>query len=422
MSVDVFNNQLEKHSQNSVAGIHSESIRNSIEEKSFQYHEQLSQVITLSLNDQHFAINLEILKEIVNTFKITKLPAVTNNFYGVMSLRGQVIGVLNLKSCLGIEPVSYGEHSVVIVIEYEGSMVGLIADSISEILNVQSNQVEKLSEKFSGSQQEYFSGVIKTKQRLYSIIEPEKIVASHIHILHQQESIMTVALQSRQTTDQNQIGETVQLVTFKIHSDEFAVPISEVQEINKVFAVTHVPRAPEFVEGVINLRGQIVPVINLRERFQIEKSPKDKNTRVIITLLEDKRIGLIVDAVSEVVRVPSESIKKAPAETVGSDNGFIQGLVQVGNRLLIVLKLEKVLSLEETADLHNIKQLLISNEMPKEEDHEEQTVSEKNDELQASNPLNEVIDVPVMPEPNKKKKIAVKILRRKKSASNRSRN
>src|SRR5512140_873748 len=100
------------------------------------------------------------------------------------------------------------------------------------------------------------------------------------------------------------VDSLLQLVSFSIGEEEFGVDILKVQEINRMVEVTRVPNAPEYVDGVINLRGKVIPIIDLRRRFGMERKGKDKNTRIIVVELSGKILGFVVDAVSEVLRIP----------------------------------------------------------------------------------------------------------------------
>jgi purine-binding chemotaxis protein CheW len=146
-------------------------------------------------------------------------------------------------------------------------------------------------------------------------------------------------------------GEILQLVSFKIGNEEFGVNILNVQEINKMTQITKVPNAPEFVEGVINLRGRVIPVINLRTRLKLEKKESDKDTRIIVVDIEKNTVGFIVDGVSEVLRIPV-SITEAPPEIVaGVDSEFIKSVGKLEDRLLILIDLDKILSNKEKVSL-----------------------------------------------------------------------
>lgn len=149
-------------------------------------------------------------------------------------------------------------------------------------------------------------------------------------------------------------SEILQLVSFKIGNEEFGVDILNVQEINKMTQITRVPNAPDFVEGVINLRGRIIPVIDLRTRLKLDKKEHDKDTRIIVVEISNKTVGFIVDAVKEVLRVPV-SITEAPPEIVtGIDSEFIKSVGKLDDRLLILIDLNKIITNVEKQELESV--------------------------------------------------------------------
>ncbi|HMN25519.1 MAG TPA: chemotaxis protein CheW [Ignavibacteriaceae bacterium] len=138
--------------------------------------------------------------------------------------------------------------------------------------------------------------------------------------------------------------ELLQLVSFKIGDEEFGVDILSVQEINRMSQITKVPNTPEFIEGVINLRGRIIPVIDLRVKLGMTRKEHGKNTRIVVVELKGQTIGFIVDEVSEVLRIP-KNITEAPPDMVGGMNSdYITSIGKLEDRLLILLDLEKILS------------------------------------------------------------------------------
>ncbi len=145
--------------------------------------------------------------------------------------------------------------------------------------------------------------------------------------------------------------ETIQVVSFKLGSEEYGVDIAQVQEINRMVTVTHVPRAPVFMEGVINLRGQLIPIIDLRTRFGMPRTEHTKNTRIVVTEIGAKRVGMVVDSVSEVLRLPIEQIEDAPEMITGVDTEYIRGVGKIDDRLIILLDLAKVISGAEKREL-----------------------------------------------------------------------
>ena len=108
--------------------------------------------------------------------------------------------------------------------------------------------------------------------------------------------------------------------------------------------ITKVPRAPEFVEGVINLRGKVIPIIDLRRRFGLASKAHDKNTRIIVIEINNIIVGFVVDAVSEVLRIPASTVEPPPPVVAGVDSDYISGVGKLQDRLLIMLDLDKLLS------------------------------------------------------------------------------
>jgi purine-binding chemotaxis protein CheW len=142
-----------------------------------------------------------------------------------------------------------------------------------------------------------------------------------------------------------------QLVVFTLAKEHYGVRIAVVESIIKLQPITAVPCSPAFVEGVTNLRGRVLPVIDLRKRFNLPAEESTKDTRIVVVEMSGTLVGMIVDAVSEVLRVPAESVEPPSPIMTTVDSAFITGIAKVGERLIILLDLEKVLSPEEKADL-----------------------------------------------------------------------
>ena len=148
-------------------------------------------------------------------------------------------------------------------------------------------------------------------------------------------------------------GDLLQLVSFVVGEEEFAVSILAVQEINRMMQITRVPQSPPFVEGVINLRGKIIPVINLRERFGMDKLENVEDMRIIVVEVNDRVIGFTVDQVNEVLRISADIVDSAPQMSLSGnvDRDYVQGVGKLDDRLLILLSLECLFSDEELTEL-----------------------------------------------------------------------
>lgn len=148
-----------------------------------------------------------------------------------------------------------------------------------------------------------------------------------------------------------QTGELLQLVSFNIGSEEFGVDILKVQEINRMVEITRVPQAPNYVEGVINLRGKVIPIVDLRKRFNLEVKEYDKNTRIVVVDISGNIMGMVVDSVSEVLRLPSNTIEPPPEIVASINSEYIKGVAKLEDRLLIFLDLSKVIDVNEMSGI-----------------------------------------------------------------------
>lgn len=146
-------------------------------------------------------------------------------------------------------------------------------------------------------------------------------------------------------TEEKTIENENQLVCFKLGKEEFGLDIMKVQEIIKVPEITKVPRTPSFVQGALNLRGKILPVVDLRTLFDLEETERNESNRIVVVNIKGKTTGIIVDSVSEVLRLPKNSIEPPPPIVSGIQAQFLEGVGKLkdGKRLVILLNLDKIL-------------------------------------------------------------------------------
>lgn len=146
-----------------------------------------------------------------------------------------------------------------------------------------------------------------------------------------------------------------ELVSFKLGVEEFATPIRWVREIIRYLQITTVPNTPDFVEGVINLRGRVIPVIDLRKRLNLPTKKEEKQTRILNIEIDNKLVGFIVDEVTGVITIPSNIIEKTPDIIVaGVESVYITGVCKLEGRLLILLDFDRVLHVSEKDKLKKI--------------------------------------------------------------------
>lgn len=148
----------------------------------------------------------------------------------------------------------------------------------------------------------------------------------------------------------------IQLVSFELGGEEYGVDVLAVREIIRMPAITRMPNTQDYVEGIINLRGTVVPIISLRKRFGLCESETDHNSRILVMEVGDGMTGFVVDAVSEVIRIRSTEIQPPPSLVLsqGVSQEFITGVYNHGERLLIIVDLGRMFSSEEQEYLHSI--------------------------------------------------------------------
>ncbi|MDW7651002.1 MAG: chemotaxis protein CheW [Bacillota bacterium] len=155
--------------------------------------------------------------------------------------------------------------------------------------------------------------------------------------------------------NEEQSHDELQLVAFYLQGEEFAIDIQKVREVLKLTQITPLPQSLHFIEGVINLRGEVIPVVDLRKRFQISDSGRTDHTRIIIVEIDESLVGLIVDSVSEVLHLSATAVDPPPRRLAGTRTEFISGVGKLGERLIIIMNLERILSTEEQVELEQLQ-------------------------------------------------------------------
>jgi purine-binding chemotaxis protein CheW len=147
------------------------------------------------------------------------------------------------------------------------------------------------------------------------------------------------------------LSSSVQLVSFRVGNEQYGIHIRQVQEIIRMPEITQLPQTDDFIKGIINLRGNIIPIIDMRTRFNMEENEYSELTRVIVLSLDEKFIGIVVDSVSKVLELPDGAIEDAPDIINGLSKEYIEGVGKIDENMIIILKAEKVLTADEIKKL-----------------------------------------------------------------------
>lgn len=273
------------------------------------------QLVSFMAAGQEYAITIEDVQEIVQIPEdIVHVPNSESHVLGVMTLRNRLLPLVSLRRMFGLPPQEPDEHSRIVVVALGNTSVGVVMDSVNEVLRVAKAHVDAMPGLFArdGDLSE-ITEICRLEQgkRLVSIISASNM----FHHSAIKEALNSVDQQNDNVAAQSELSadDEEQVVVFRLAREEFGVPIDSVQEIVRVpDELTHVPKAPGFVEGVINLRGSVLPVIDQRRRLGLATVERNEQQRIMVFMFDGVRTGFIVDSVTEVLKIPLAAIESAP--------------------------------------------------------------------------------------------------------------
>lgn len=313
------------------------------------------QLVSFNVAGQEYAIAIENVKEIVQVpASIVHVPHSDSTVLGVMTLRESVLPLLSLRALLGLPRQAPDERSRVVIVALGELFVGVVTDSVNEVLRVARSVVEEMPAFLGGGSD---AGEITQLcqldggKRIVSVIDAARLLQQSAD-LHATATTVTsdVELEEVEQDDDEQV------VVFRLDKEEFGVPIASVQEIVRVpEELTRVPKAPHFVEGVINLRGTVLPVLDLRTRLGIEAVERSDGQRVMVFIIAGTRTGFVVDSVAEVLRIAKSAIEATPR--LSADHGTLlsrMANLPRANRMVQLLSPEHLMGDDEQAALASL--------------------------------------------------------------------
>ena len=316
-----------------------------------------NQLVGFRLGEEEFGLDIMKVQEIIKVPEITRVPQAPDFVEGVINLRGDVLPVINSRKRFGLEEVEKEDSTRIMVVNLAGASTGLVVDSVSEVLRLEKEQIEPPPPVIRGVESRFLRGVGKLNdgKKLIMLLDTD-----HIFVKEEREQVSQVSNSASSTAksadEKTEMVDEIQLVSFGLAGEEYAVEVMNVQEIIRVPEITKVPSAPSFIEGVINLREKIIPIINLRERFAFGAIEKTDATRILIVNVSGLITGITVDSVSEVLRVPKSIIDPPPPIISGAEEEYIKGVARLdgGKKLLLLLNAENALNGSEKKELSKL--------------------------------------------------------------------
>ena len=329
-------------------------------------------LVSFTVSAQEYAIDIANVQEIVQVpGSITAVPNTPGHVLGLISLRQRLLPLVSLRSLFGLPTLALDEHHRLVVVALPGgAQVGLVTDAVKEVLSVPRSQADAMPGVLARSQDlQEFESICRLDngKRLVSIIAADKLLgmpairdavsaagaAAAGDTDHDEDDPMARSSSSARnaTTD-----DDAQVVIFRLGAEEFGVPIMSVQEIVRVPEVlTKVPKTPRFVEGVINLRGTVLPVIDQRSRLGLDAIERNDRQRIMVYTLGGMRTGFIVDSVAEVLRIARSHIEPAP-ELSDEQGRLITQVAKLDDdkRLVMLIDPSQLLGAREVSDMSSL--------------------------------------------------------------------
>lgn len=303
--------------------------------------EEYIQIVTFEMSGEEYALPIEEIQEIIRFAEPTVIPDVPDYVKGIVNLRDSVLPIIDLRLMLGLEATNVDEFTKVIVLNCSGMKIGFVVDRIYEVLRIEKSRIDKPPSLISGDDAKRIKGIIKMDERVILLLDSTALVPEEISSLS--------SVEEKGEKEKGGMMNAEQYVVFKVGEEEYGASIEQVREINRMTNITKVPRAPKFVEGIMNLRGEVIPVVDLRKRFELETVEKNDFTRIIVADISGKKTGFIVDSVVGVERVPVDKLSTSPELIAGSESSrFVRTVANLGNeRMILILDIEHILSEKE---------------------------------------------------------------------------
>jgi purine-binding chemotaxis protein CheW len=277
------------------------------------------QLVSFEVAAQEYAIAIEDVQEIVQMpDSIVHVPHAQSHVLGIMTLRNRLLPLVSLRHLFGLPDRAADEQSRIVVVSVGQASVGVVMDSVNEVLRVARSDVDSMPGLLANDDE--MSDIeqicrLDGGKRLVSIISARNMFRNQTlrDTLSSMGTMDTKAGRQAVAAGDEGNDDEEQVVVFRLGKEEFGVPIDSVQEIVRVpDELTHVPKAPGFVEGVINLRGSVLPVIDLRRRLGMSQVERSDRQRIMVFLINRVCTGFIVDSVAEVLKVHKNAIEPAP--------------------------------------------------------------------------------------------------------------
>jgi purine-binding chemotaxis protein CheW len=298
------------------------------------------QLVTFRTGPEEYALDIAGVLEIIHPEEIRRVPDAPPFIRGVVDHRQSVIAILDLAGRLGLPPGDLTTRSRIIILgAADGRRLGLLVDRVERVVTVPGTGIEPLPPEID-SFRGLLCGVARTEERLVALLDPDRLL-EHLPDGWNAAPAEDAPGAAKPAGDDRELH----LVNYRIGREEHALELASVREIVRVGQISPLPHTPAFIAGVVSLRGRIIPVIDVRRRFGLPAVQPGPDSRIIVVDFRGELLGLLVDAVVRVARIPVSAVEPPPANEAGVR--FTRGIGLLNGRLIMITDTDRLLDRTE---------------------------------------------------------------------------
>lgn len=289
---------------------------------------QFQRYVTFEIGTELFGIRIEVVQQIISVPPITSVPRTPNFFLGMLNLRGETISAIDLRLRFGLPPTKENSEKRVIIVDFKQSRLGLLVDKMGSVLNIDSENIQPPPPLIDPKTLEYLIAAVQLdEQQTLLLLDQEKLINT------EEFQIETITVRSDPTNQTSgdsfgHIEPEQVLVGFILHGENYVLDISNIEEIIRIPSITSVPQISHIVEGVFHLRNQVIPLLSLSKRLGLPESEIKPESPAFIVNILGVKIGLLIDEISEVLRIRKSRIETLPQNVNGERASHLGGLIQ----------------------------------------------------------------------------------------------
>lgn len=318
--------------------------------------EELTQLVSIDVDDQEYAFRLGDVQEVLRyPEQISHTPKAPPHVLGLMSRRGKTFPLFSLRTMLALAPVEVASEQVVVVLRRGNVRLALAVDQVKEVVRLEEKRLEPVPEVLArDSDMQDVAAICRLDEgrRLLSLLSTDLLFANAGALVLDNNQDASTSLQEQDVMSDesasDEVSDECQLVVFNLNDQQYGISIEQVQEITRLpERFYHVPKSPVFIEGMMNLRGSVLPVVDMRARFGLSRITSNERQRILVLNLDGVTTGFVVDTVSEVRRLQRHTIEPAPRLSAAQQRLLGEVVRTLDNQLIQLLNIDALMSHDE---------------------------------------------------------------------------